>query len=42
MKKMKVTLAAIVLMSLFAQAVSADVKYEGTVAKGDAIIEVKA
>lgn len=34
MKKMKVTLAAIVLMSLFAQAVSADVKYEGTVAKG--------
>ncbi|EJP20048.1 cysteine-rich secretory family protein [Peptostreptococcaceae bacterium AS15] len=33
MKKMKVTLLAMVLMSFFAQAVSADVKYEGTVAK---------
>jgi len=32
MKKMKVTLAAIMFMSLFAQAVSADVKYEGAVA----------
>jgi len=32
MKKMKVTLAAIMFMSLFAQVVSADVKYEGAVA----------
>ena len=30
---MKVTLFAMVLMSFFAQAVSADVKYEGAVAK---------